>query len=1418
MANCQFDRFKVRVSGFYLDSSRARNRRDFVRKLGTVACAAVLVLAATIVPAQPSAPLRLSDWLLKEHPAQDAYLQGLSWRVPEEVPAQQYRRLELLQILSGAETRISADPGALARLREWIARMPATGRVPVSVVDARWLQANPARDPVLSPGSSVILPKRPRTVTVVTSHGRRCSVIHSPGHEAADYARACDPKGASAADFAWIAQPDGRVQKFGVALWNGETQNEPSPGAWIWVPPRNRGWPAEISERLIAFLATQGPAMDSARPVRIAGSASQRATLEAPAERISPGGASSPWMGLKVYPPAGQTTTDSENAASDGETENEPLALGPAPKGLYSRFRSAEYSINNWGGVGLMQTPSARFEKAGHFSFALSRFFPYTNYNVFVNPIDGVEVGFRYTGISNRAYGSNAPGPGQNYKDKSIDLRLRLWSESAYLPQVAIGARDIAGNGFISSEYVVASKRTGPFDWSLGLGFGYMAGRQDIRSPLRFLGKSYESRTGQSGDSQGGGLTLGSYFRGPAAMFGGVQFQTPWKPLKLVMEYEGNNYQREPFNNNQIQRTPWNFGVVYKASNWVDLTLGVERGDRISANLVLRTQLDGLSTPKLNDTPRIPVAAGRPTGQPDWAGTSREIARQTEWQVGRIEQRGRELSVQIDNAAEIYWRERVERVAAVLHRDAPASIDRFSITHRQSGMDVVEHVVDREAWVAQNTQPLPPHVAREAVTSRVPSSVARGEVLFQDSGKFFESNFGSSYQQTLGGPDGFLFYQLGVMELAKLRLREDTWITGALRLGLVNNYADFKVDGPTELPPVRTFLRNYLTESRLNMPFLQATHIGKASENSYYSVYGGYLEQMFAGAGGEWLYRPNESRVALGVEANHVQQRGFKQDFKLRDYKVSTGHATLYWDTGWNNVLVNLSAGRYLARDLGATLQVSRIFENGVTVGAWATKTNVSALQFGEGSYDKGVFLSVPFDAFLTRSSNSWAHVQWRPLTRDGGAKLERRDYLYDITKSRDIRALSTVSAPLANNAVMPADRREEFQPKPTLPDAYVRMPAKPSAEGWVSDIRWDDRLRDELTRQLFRNVSTRFDMSVSRLTVSVSNDQIKPFSRAAGRAVRAALRLAPQDTRSIRLELSEGLTPSATYDFFDLRGLERYFRGEIGEVALSEIATVEFVDPTLRSQNAFASFGDLGNGQESSRLVDGLKMTTSIAGRVVSDVTGAATAAKDSDWVKLGAIGAGLTLASTVLDNRADTFARDHASNRGLKMINNAGNAYPWLAIAGAGMAALDGSDPRRSRTGYAATEAGGVAFLAVTGLKYVAGRARPTAGLGSKDFTPFKIDNNHDSFPSGHTILAWAVTTPFAEEYNAPWLYAAPLVTNLARVGSRNHWVSDTVVGSLLGYGIGRYFWESSRKPAKGEPRVMLQPSGVSLAWEFK
>ena len=81
---------------------------------------------------------------------------------------------------------------------------------------------------------------------------------------------------------------------------------------------------------------------------------------------------------------------------------------------------------------------------------------------------------------------------------------------------------------------------------------------------------------------------------------------------------------------------------------------------------------------------------------------------------------------------------------------------------------------------------------------------------------------------------------------------------------------------------------------------------------------------------------------------------------------------------------MKLSAGEYLAGDVGSTIEFSRTYKGGLNFGVFATFTDVSFEQFGEGSFDKGIFFNIPIYGNLI-------NYTWRPLTKDPGAKLVRR-------------------------------------------------------------------------------------------------------------------------------------------------------------------------------------------------------------------------------------------------------------------------------------------------------------------------------------------------------------------------------------------------------------------------------------------
>ena len=1165
-----------------------------------LACWGEAAHAQALKPKPMSVPVegeRLSDWLLRQPSDPLAYTTGLSWLVPAERYVQAGVQRDLLVWLAVSERVSSTSRENLTRM---IKALPVTGRMPVTLADARWLQAHPKEDPVLRSDQVVVLPRRPTTVNVLTSEGKRCTVPHRTGSEARDYLKACEPETLDRVDRAWVVQPDGTVRDLGIARWNAQTQDEAAPGALIWAPPRDSGWAPQFSALMAQFLSTQA---------------------------------------LDAIP--------SSEALVRGDPVSDVKRDSPA--------RNAAVTANDWGVIGLLQTPTARMAPAGDARFTYSHVYPYTRLNTMLQPLDWLEAGFRYTQIGNRLYGSADVSGTQALIDKSIDFKVRLLKETATLPQVAIGITDIGGTGLFSSEYLVANKRSGNFDWSLGVGWGNMGSSGNVRNPFSLLSKSFDTRSGTV-SSSGGQVNATSFFRGNAALFGGVQYSTPSDKWLIKAEYEGNNYQREPDNNNRTQIAPINIGLVYRYSPGIDLSVALERGNALMLSATFHTSLGKMDAPKLSDPPAIRVAEKRPTAEPIWSVTVADIAGMSGWSVRQISREGAALKVFIESPNGAYWNDRIERLTAVLHRDAPPEIEEFHLIFVQSGISLSQRVILREPWVKKALQYQAMSERFQTIAAAEPDASLSANPLWDRESSRFGYAIVPSWQQNLGGPDGFILFKAGVSVPVSLKLSENTSIAGAVSLGLLDNFANFKFTAPSNLPRVRTFLREYMTTSRLVLPNLQITHVNKLAGNQYYSLYAGYLEAMYAGVGGEWLYRPFHSPFAFGIDVNKVQQRSFEQDLSFRNagsqtgYRVTTGHATAYWDTGWNSTSVKLSVGRYLAADLGATLDISRVFGNGVTIGAWATKTNVSSEQFGEGSFDKGIYVKIPFDVMTTKRDGNVANLVYNPLTRDGGARLNRASSLYAMTNSRS--------------------KRETGYAMPSLGASDDAAPA------WAAEQ-------------------------------SVFGDLFKT-----GR--------------------------------------------------------------------------DLGN-------------------RNVRDQLGHAM------WV-----GGGIVLASSLLDRPVANWAAKHQGPRMNKLGNIASNV-PLLLAGGTGLLWWGLGGENASETAWTAIKSAAVTLAADTLLTIAVNRARPEANLGAAHFAPFGKGAANGSFPSSHMSGAFALVTPFARDYDAPWLYAVAGATAFGRIQQRQHFVSDVVAGSLLGYVAGALLLDQQHKNGKGPKIAIGSDRSISSRWEF-
>ena len=168
-------------------------------------------------------------------------------------------------------------------------------------------------------------------------------------------------------------------------------------------------------------------------------------------------------------------------------------------------------SFSNYGGLGLIQMPNARFLEEGSIGISWSDIEPYQRGSIVAYPFDWLEASYQYTDINNALY-SNVPAfsGDQTYKDKGFDIKLLLFKERRYSPAIAVGLRDFAGTGIFASEYIVASKKIKNIDLSAGIGFGTLSSN-GFNNPFTSISDSFKKRTG-IGDTQGGEANFGSFF------------------------------------------------------------------------------------------------------------------------------------------------------------------------------------------------------------------------------------------------------------------------------------------------------------------------------------------------------------------------------------------------------------------------------------------------------------------------------------------------------------------------------------------------------------------------------------------------------------------------------------------------------------------------------------------------------------------------------------------------------------------------------------------------------------------------------------------------------------------------------------------------------------------------------------------
>lgn len=201
--------------------------------------------------------------------------------------------------------------------------------------------------------------------------------------------------------------------------------------------------------------------------------------------------------------------------------------------------------------------------------------------------------------------------------------------------------------------------------------------------------------------------------------------------------------------------------------------------------------------------------------------------------------------------------------------------------------------------------------------------------------------------------------------------------------------------------------------------------------------------------------------------------------------------------------------------------------------------------------------------------------------------------------------------------------------------------------------------------------------------------------------------------------------------------------------------------------------------------------------------------------WLRPASLAIGAVLVSALADKPVDRQMKKYQGKKTVRGLNTYGNALPY-ALVGAAGAAFALGDQRMSNTGLISLQSIGVATGFTLAGKYAVGRARPEEERGSWSRVGDGYSRSDASFPSGHAAVSFAAITPFAKEYDAPWLYGVAALGSAGRVAGRKHWVSDTVAGSVIGYAVGSWLWHAQREQGSGGLSIVPGPKSVSVSWQ--
>ncbi|HEY0276013.1 MAG TPA: YjbH domain-containing protein [Paenirhodobacter sp.] len=665
-------------------------------------------------------------------------------------------------------------------------------------------------------------------------------------------------------------------------------------------------------------------------------------------------------------------------------------------------------SRGTFGMAGLIDMPTAEVRPDGELGLALSWFKGGTQRNNITFQISPRITGaFRYSRVPGLMPDDDNPGTFNSLYDRSFDIHFQFLDEgqgAGWMPAMAVGIRDFVGTGAYASEYIVATKSLTPaLRITAGLGWGRLGSSGSIGS------------TGDRPDidytSTGGKYNGRLWLRGDVAPFFGVSYalNDDWT---LKAEYSSDSYAQEEERSDFERKTRFNIGADYRVNELLNAQIYYLNGDKVGVQFALNIDPknppfpSGIEKMPLPVRPRpAPAAdpegwsgawADDPTAQPTIQGALAQSLKKDGQILESMSLTSTRAELRVRNETYGSEAQAVGHVVRMATRALPPSVETIVVTPMKNGVPLSSLSFNRSDIERLENTNSAEIAQRMTITG---AKTDKAQVLTPEVYPRFQWALTPYVDATFFDADDPFRIDTGAELAARYEFVPGLIFSGALRQKILGNRDKSDRVSDSVVYHVRSDQVEYDKHGDLTIPRLQAAFYSQPVNDIYARVTVGLLEQMYGGVSTELLWKPVDSRLALGIETNWVQQRDFDQRFSFRDYTTITGHVSAYYDIG-KGYTAQIDYGRYLARDWGTTITLDREFENGWKVGAFASFTDMSSDDFGEGSFDKGIQITIPIAWATGKPTLGKIDSVIRPLTRDGGAKLDIDGRLYETIRN----------------------------------------------------------------------------------------------------------------------------------------------------------------------------------------------------------------------------------------------------------------------------------------------------------------------------------------------------------------------------------------------------------------------------------